>query len=114
MKKEIEKKIQSLKEEMERLEQLAYEDQDPNHSIEYRYCIIRELAGYGDDDWNTLVEWAKRQKGYMHLTMDPDNSKEAFYFNATPNALTILGLDRAGLYISTSDNFGPRIIRDIV
>lgn len=75
----------------------------------YRYCIIRELAGYGSDDWNALVEWAKRQTNYMHFTMDPDNEKEAFYFDDTPNMMFEAGLKKSGIYICIDDNFSPKI-----
>ena len=109
MNEEIEKKLKTLKDEIDRLENFAKnEEQSPEGNIEHCYCVIRDLSGYGTEDWSSLMEWAKRQKGYMHLTMDPDNNKEALYFSATPNALTVLGFDRAGLYICTNEKFGPR------
>jgi len=105
---EITDRLQVLKEEMEKLEKLQQEQESPEGSIEYRYCIIRELSGYGTEDWNALVEWAKRQKNYLYFTMDPDDNKEAFYFSSTPNSLILLGLNRAGLYICTNDKFCPK------
>jgi hypothetical protein len=112
MREEIERKLKALKEEVEKLENFAKnEEQNPEGNTEYRYCVIREMAGYGTEDWDSLVEWAKRQKGYMYYTMDPDNEKEAFYFNAMPNALIALGLNRAGVHVCIDEKFCPRIIK---
>ena len=108
---DISDKLKSLKEEIERLEKLQQEQISPEGNIEYRYCVIRELAGYGTEDWIALVEWAKRQKNYMYLTMDPDNEREAFYFNATPNALATLGMNRGGIHICIDDKFCPKTIK---
>ena len=108
---DISEKLKDLKAEVDRLEKLQQEQMSPEGSIEYRYCVIRELAGYGTEDWNTLMEWAKRQKNYMFYTMDPDNEKEAFYFNAVPNALMILGLNRAGVHVCIDDKFNPKVTK---
>jgi hypothetical protein len=104
----IEQKMKALEEGLAKLKELTSDISKDNPSVKnkYRYCVVRELSGYGTEDWYVLLEWARRQESYLHFTFDED--KDAFYFNAFPDALIKTDLHRAGVHICTDDNFNPK------
>lgn len=105
----IEKKLRDLEEGLAKLKEIANDIQKDNSVAKnkYRYCIVRDLSGYGTEDWNALIEWAKRQEEYLHFTFDEE--KDAFYFNAYPEIMIKSEMDKAGVYICTDDSFNPKV-----
>lgn len=100
--------LKALKEQMNKLEESInkkVDNQIEKKAEKYRYCIIRELSGYGTEDWNALMEWAKQRN---FLLFNYEEGKEAIYFDASPDVMREVGIDRAGIYVCIDDKFDPR------
>jgi hypothetical protein len=106
----IEKKLKDLEEGLAKLKELTNDitKDNPIMKNKYRYCVVRELSGYGTEDWDALLEWAKRQESYLHFTFDEE--KDAFYFNAYPEVMTKVGMDKSGVYICADSMFNPKVV----